>query len=207
MGLLARVVDDDERQLEGSLEIAEVSQEPGDVLARVLVAGVQAHQGIEDEEAGPQAGDGGPEAQLIPLGVEPHDRLGDDRHVEVIEGDAPVAADGVEAAADLREPILGEVDEGGAWGRDGEPVEGGRAGGDADGEVEAEPALHRFWAAPDHADGFPSPEALDEPAVLGPLRLEVPGEDGGEEIGLVGIHGQRTFRAPTTWVGSTTSAS
>jgi hypothetical protein len=193
-------VDDDERQLEGSLEIAEVSQEPGDVLAAVFIPGVKTNQGIEDEEPGPEACDGGPEAQLIPLGVESHRRLGDDRHIEILKRDPPVTADGFEAAADLRESILGEVDEGGAGGFDAESIEGRGAGGDADREVETKPTFHRLRAASDHPDRFPSPKALDEPAILGTLSLEVPGEDGREEIRFGGIHGQRTLRAPTTWL-------
>ena len=44
MGLLAGVVDDDQGQVEGSLQVAEVPQEPGDILAAVLIERMQAHQ-------------------------------------------------------------------------------------------------------------------------------------------------------------------
>jgi hypothetical protein len=206
VGALAGVVDEDERQLEGSLKMAEVSQEPRDILGAVFIQRVQPDQRIEEEKPRPEVGDGGAQAQLVPLGVEVHGGLGDDRDLESVDGDPPVAADGFEAAADLRKSVLGEVDEGGAGSVDAEAVEGRSAGGDADREVQAKPTLQRLRCTSDHPHCFSSPEAVDEPAVLGLLALEVASEDGREEFGLGRIHGHSTFRAPTTWLWSTVSA-
>jgi hypothetical protein len=198
VGPLAGVMDEGQGHVEGSLKVPEVAQESRDVLTAVFIPGVKPHQRIEDQKPRPEVGDGGAEAFLVSVGVEAYRRFDDDRDVEVVERKPSVAAEGFEAAADLGATILGQVDESPAGGLNRETVEGGSAGGDADGEVESKMALHRLGRAADHAHSFPSPEALDEPPLLGAFSLEIPGEDGGEDLRFSGSHGQRTFRAATT---------
>ena len=55
---LARVVDDDDGELVAALQLAQVGEQRRDLAGDVLVDAVQADEGIEDEEPGPQRGDG-----------------------------------------------------------------------------------------------------------------------------------------------------
>lgn len=113
-----------------------------------------------------------------------------------------------EARSDLGESVLGKVNEYGAGIVDPEAPQSRRSGGDAESEVKPEVALEALGGPAQDADGLSRPELLDEPAFLGLLALEIACVCHGEVAGRRSvIHGQRTFRAETTCVESTTSAS
>jgi hypothetical protein len=200
------MMDEDQSEIEGTLELAEVSQESRDILGAVLVAGVKAHQGIQQKKPGPKVLQRGPQALLVPLRVQAHDRLCDDGEVQLRDLQAAVAADGLQPGSHLSVAILCEVNERPAGGLDAEAVQCRSPRGDAHGEVKPEPALQRLRAASKEAHSLATPEALDEPAILSTLDLQVASEDARETFGLGGIHGQRTFLAEMTWLWSTVSA-
>jgi hypothetical protein len=60
---------------------------------------MQAHEGIEDEQARLQFGNGVIEAPAVGLEIEPHGGCGDDLDVEIGEAEAGGGADAVEPSA------------------------------------------------------------------------------------------------------------
>ena len=136
---------------------------------------MQAHEGIEDEQARLQFGDGVIEAPAVGLEIEPHGGCGDDLDVEIGEREAGGGADAVEPSAHDVERILGGVEQNapGAW--HGEATQARDAGCDRDSKVECEEGFAAFGLAADDADRLLGPQGGDEPAlVLGAIG-EAPG--------------------------------
>ena len=136
---------------------------------------MQAHEGIEDEQARLQFGDGRIEASAVGLDIEPHGGCGDDLDVEIGKTEAGGGADAIEPPAHDVERILGGVEQNapGAW--HGEATQARNAGRDRNGEVEGEEGFAAFGLAADDADRLLGPQGGDEPAlVLGAIG-EAPG--------------------------------
>lgn len=204
----AHVVNEDDGDVVLSLELAQEAEQPRDVSAAVLVEAVKSHEGIEEEEPGLAAREGGAQTCLVGGEIEAQAGRGDHEQVERGERQTAVQTHTSDAVSHPWQRILGEVDECGAWVIDGEAAEARSAGGDADGEVETEPALARLGHASDDADGMAGPDLAHQPGVLRGSDLEVGGPCDGELwlCGRSGTHGQRTFRAATMWPAQTTVA-
>ena len=124
-GAFARVMDEHHGGVEASLEISQERQDGGDVGDGVLVDAVQTHQGVEDEQAGPDTLDGVEQALSVVVQVEAQDRDVDDGDVEVSEGRGGGAGDAFEARAHDVPGVLGGEQHDGSGTRGGEVSQGG----------------------------------------------------------------------------------
>jgi hypothetical protein len=77
----------------------------------VFVDAVQAHEGIEDEQAWLQAGHGVGEAVAIGVEIEAEGGRGNDLDVEIGERDAGGIADAIEAASHDVQRVLGGIEQ------------------------------------------------------------------------------------------------
>ena len=186
--VLARVVDDDDGEVVGALQLAQVAEQGGHLAGLVLVDAMQAHEGIEQEQARGLAPHGLGEAVLVAREIEPHAGRGDDADGERGEIEAAVAAEAGESCLDDGRGVLGHVDQHAAGLGDGEGVEAGRAAGDGDGQIEPEPALAALGRAANDADAGAGPEVRDEPAAGGVGLVQVGGAHDGEPGVVVGAH-------------------
>jgi len=105
--------------------IAQERQDGGDVGDGVLVDAVQAHQGVEDEQAGPDTLDGVEQALSVVMQVEAQDRDVDDGDVEGGEVGAGGAGDAFEAGAHDVPGVFGGVHQDRACVHGGEVSQGG----------------------------------------------------------------------------------
>jgi hypothetical protein len=193
--LLAGVVHEHDGQIERPLQLPQEAQEPGDVRRAVLIQTMQSHERIEDQHMRAQLAQDVAQALLIDVEVEAQHRRGDDMEVEGGDVEGAVAAERLDASADGGERVLGEIHEGGAGVVHGEAAQAGRARGDADGQLEAEPGLATLGRPAHDPDGGPGPEVLHEPA--GALRRG-PDLGGAEDLQWWRGHGQSAFRASAT---------
>ena len=79
------------------------------------------------------------ESELVAFGIEAQPVSSDDLQVEACQIQAAVAAQMSDTVADAGQSILGEIHQGGSGGVDREAPEGGGAGRDRNGEIEAKP--------------------------------------------------------------------
>ena len=82
---LSGMVDEYHGGLEAALQVSQEAEDGGDFGDGVLVDAVQAHQGVEDDEAGRDALHGLAEALAVGAVVEAEDRNVDDGDVEGLE--------------------------------------------------------------------------------------------------------------------------
>jgi hypothetical protein len=167
---LAHVVDDGDGGVVFALQMPQEAEQRGHFAGTVFVDLVQAHERVEQNQPWPQGSEGGVETALVVLGVEPQARGGDHMQVESVDVETTVLADSSDAAADLMQGILGEVDEGRAGLLDIEAVEAGCVAGDGDGEVESEPAFAGLRSPCNESNSLVSPQRADEPG-RGPVDL------------------------------------
>jgi hypothetical protein len=138
-GRLAGVMHEQDGAGGGAGEGAQAVEDDGHLGGGVFVGPVQANEGIEDEQAGPDARDGGGEA--VQAVGQADAGLDDDLDRE--RGERLLAARGKrgEALDDDGRRILGRAQQDGARGRDGKAAGGRGRRGDGDGEFEGEEAL------------------------------------------------------------------
>jgi hypothetical protein len=122
---------------------------------------VQAHEGIEDEQAWLQSGHGLGEAVAIGFEIEAEGGRGDDLDVELGERDAGGFTDTIETASHDVQRVLGGVEQDAACSRRREAAQAGNAGSHGDGDVEERLAALGFAAAA--ADGLLGPQAGNPP--------------------------------------------
>lgn len=67
---LGHVVDESDGEGVATVEFAEEAEQAGDVGGTVFVETVEAHDGIEEEESGPERGEGGVECAPVVVEVE-----------------------------------------------------------------------------------------------------------------------------------------
>ena len=187
---LAGVVDQQDRGLEASLDVAQEAEDGGDLRDGILVDAVEADEGVEDEEAGPDALHGLDQALAVGAMIEAQGGHVDDGDVEGLEAGAGGAGDALQPGADDVAGVLcGEQqDRAGLVG--GEAAQAGDAGGDGHGEVEREEGLAAFGLAADDADGLARPEPVDEPLLPARSVLQIDRRAGGEAG-----HGRSSSRA------------
>jgi len=131
---------------------------------------MQAHKGIEDQQARPQGLDGTLEALAIALEIEPQCRGGDHLHIDCGELAGDCGTDTLEPCAHDVLSVLGGIEQYAAGGGDREAPQRRPPGGDRDGELEGEEALATLRFPADDADGPFAPEIGDEPALRFGLR-------------------------------------
>jgi hypothetical protein len=160
------VVYDDDRHVVLALELPEESEQRRDGACGVLILGMKADEGIEDEELRLERCHGAVEAIRVVGVVEPEVGRRDDLEVELIEGETASESDALEALAYDMLWVLGGEEEDAAGSRDGETTQTRLAGGDRHGHVESEERLVRFSFATDQSDGLVAPQSVDEPAIV-----------------------------------------
>src|SRR5580692_2283376 len=153
-GALTGVVDEDDGKSVAALQVAQICQQGSDVAADVLVDAVQPDEGIEDEQAWLERGNGLFQAFAVGLDIETQAGRGDDLDVDIGEADAGGGTDAVEAAPDDMRRVLGGIEEDPARPGHGEAAQAGSAGGDRDGQVEGEEGFAALRLAADDADGL-----------------------------------------------------
>jgi hypothetical protein len=142
------------------------------------------------------------EAQPVALEIEPQGGCGDYVDGDVIESEAPMAAQSGEAFPERGGVIFGEIDEHVTGVGDIEAVETRGGGGDREGEIETEPGLAEFGSAGEEADGRAAPEGVDEPARCVGRLVEFPHAADGKQFLLVWrclpAHGWTGMRTSST---------
>src|SRR5271166_3873864 len=96
-GALAGMVDEGDGGVVVALQGAQIGQERRDLTGDVLIDGVQAHKGVENEELGLQVSDGSLQGLLVFSAIESQSRDGDDMDIEAFEVDAGGVGDALEA--------------------------------------------------------------------------------------------------------------
>jgi hypothetical protein len=79
------MVDDEDGKRVAALQLAQKGKQRGDLAAGVLIDPVQAHEGIEDEEARMQSGNGVLQSEAIGGKIEPQRGGGDDLDIEIAQ--------------------------------------------------------------------------------------------------------------------------
>src|SRR5690606_32166011 len=161
---LSDVMDEEDRHVEIALHLAKRSEEPRDLACRVLVDRVKTHQGIEEEEARPELGEGGAQALEILTSIEPEARDRDHVEIGIKKLDLAGARDRLDALTDERKRILCEVDERESGILDWEVSKRGAATCNAERHVEPEPGFTGFRGATEDTNGLTRPETVDEEA-------------------------------------------
>gem|GEM_PF-1573726 len=192
-GTFGHMVHKDDGQFVSSVEVPQEAEEFGDVGGAVFVEAVEPDQWVEQEHFGCEGNEGLVEGVTVALEVEAQAGGSDDLEVQTSQREPSMAADLLDAIAHVVQRILGEVDDDGPGSIDGEVLEAGGAGGDGDGQIQAQPGFTGFRRPPDHADGGSAPDILDQPP--GVVGLLLDGVDG--KRGQAG-HGASTLRASMT---------
>ena len=187
------MVDEQDGGLEAALDIAQEAEDGGDLGDGVLVDAVQADQGVEDDEAGPDTFHGLQQALPVVAMVEAQDGDVDDGDVEGLERGAGGPGDALETGAHDMAGVLGgeQQDRPGPFG--GEVAQAGDAGGHRDGEIEREEGFAALGFAADDADRVAAPEPVDQP-----LPVPWPVLELGRGSGREALH----RRALLGWTGS-----
>src|SRR5690606_24444117 len=122
------------------------------------------HQGIEEEEARPELGEGGAQALEILTSIEPEARDRDHVEIGIKKLDLAGPRDRLDALTDERKRIFCEVDERESGILDWEVSERGAATCNAERHVEPEPGFAGFRGATEDTNGLTRPETVDEEA-------------------------------------------
>ena len=158
-----------------ALYFAQEGEQRRDIAADVLVDAMQAHEGIEAEEARLQPGDSLIEPNAVRLEIEAQAGRGDHLDVEFGETDTGGGADAFKTATDDVQRVFGGIEQNAAGVADREAAQAEGTGGDGDGQIEGEEGFAAFGFAADDADGLFLPQPLDEPALLRGTIGEGPG--------------------------------
>jgi len=140
-------VDEDDGHLGGALELPEVGQDGGDRARVILVLGMKADEGVEEQQAWPNRLHGGVESSTVFLAIEAKGRGGDEVEVGLMQTDPAVLTEPLDACPCALEGVLGQIEQSGAGLVDGEGTQAGSTRGDAEGEIEREPGLADFWGS------------------------------------------------------------
>ena len=88
-GVLSRVMHQQDREVELPLQRTKVRQQLGHFTGVVLVDAVKSHQGIQNEQPGPEPLGCLPEPRAVPIAIEPEHGRGD--HVDLDSGEIETA--------------------------------------------------------------------------------------------------------------------
>jgi hypothetical protein len=110
-GAFPGMMDDQHGNAVSTLQFAQIGEQRRNLAAGVLVDAVQAHEGIEDEQAWLQSGHGLGEVVAIGIEVEADSGRGDDLDVEIGECDAGGITDAIETASHDVQRVFGGVEQ------------------------------------------------------------------------------------------------
>ena len=164
--------------MEAALQVAQEAEDGGDLCDGILVDAVEADEGIEDEEAGPDALDRLDQSLAVGAMIEAQGGDVDDGDVEGLEAGAGGAGDALEPGAHDVAGILGGEHQDRPRLVGVEAAQAGDAGGDRHGDVEGEEGLAAFGLAADDADRLSRPEPVDEPLLPSGPVLQLGGGRG-----------------------------
>src|SRR5262249_46758769 len=134
----AGVVHEGDRGVQLPLDRAQEAEQRSDLAGGVLVDGVQAHEGIKDEEFGPQGRNRGAERLSVLAAIQPKRRRRNDVDVESREVDTGGIGDAFKALTHDRGGVLRSIEEYGAALPGREVAQAGDSCGNGDGKVESE---------------------------------------------------------------------
>lgn len=157
-------MDEENGETEGTLKLAEESEQRRDLGGDIFVDSVKSDEGIENEKAWPQLIEGSLEPLSVECEIDSKGEGGDDLEVESGQINAGGVADSFEAAAKDVVRVFGGKDDDATGTLDGEAAQSRSAGGDCDGEIEREKRFAAFGFAADDSDGLVGPEIANEPA-------------------------------------------
>jgi hypothetical protein len=103
---LLGVMDDEHGNVMPALQLAQVSEQRGDLAAGVLVDAVETYERIEDEQARRQSGDGLGEVAAVGIQIEPDGRRSDNLDVEIGQRHTGCCRDSFEASAHAMQCVL-----------------------------------------------------------------------------------------------------
>ena len=169
------VVDDEHSEAMASLQLAQVAEQRADFAAGILVDAVKPHEGIEDEQAWLEVGDGIGEVAPIGLEIEPERGGGDDLDIDIREVDAGGGRDALEPPAHSGRGVLGGIEEDTAGVGHDIAAETGNTRSNGDGQLERQERLAALGLAADDADRFMRPQIGDKPAQFCGRSGEAPG--------------------------------
>src|SRR5689334_4061589 len=179
-GTLLGMVDDEHGKGVAALQLAQIGKQRGDLAAGVLVDAVQAHEGIEDQKARLQSGNGLLQSEAISDKIEAQGRGGDDLDIEVAQVDAGGGGDAFEPPAHDRMGILCGIEEDAAGVGDRKASQARDAACHGDGQIERQEGLAALGLAADDADGVLRPQLRYEPTQLWGLFGQAPGRRNGQ---------------------------
>ena len=132
---LLGVVDDDHGDGVAALQLSQIGEQRRHLTSGVLIDAMQTHQGIEDEQAQLQVGDGVVEASAVGREIQSYGGCGDDLDVEIGKAEAGGGADAVEPPAHDVERVLGGIEQNaaGAWHAEATQARNAGRGRDRDG--------------------------------------------------------------------------
>jgi hypothetical protein len=185
--ILARVMDDDDGEIELALQSPEISEEGRDIAGVVFVDPVQADEGVEEQQARPQLAHGLEEATLIAIQIEAQRGGGDDVDGQGGEIESAMATEPGDACLDDGGRVLRHVEQHATGASDVEATKARRGARDREGDVEREPTLAALRSAADDADARTCPELVYEPLVIRVRLVEIGGAHDGQDV-VLGIH-------------------
>ena len=166
------------------LQGAQVREQRCDFAAGVFIDAVQAHEGIEHQQAGRQLHDGFIETRAIDRLIEPHAGGGDHVNIQIFQIARRGGTDTFEPATHDVQGIFRGVEQYPTRTDHGEAAQARRARGDGDGQIQSEEGFAALGFPADYSDGLFRPQTGDQPALLlGTI---------GETVGL--LDGQRAHR-------------
>lgn len=188
--VLSGVVDDEHGDVVRALHLTQEGEHGAHLGRAVLIDAVQAHERVEHEQSWAERGERRVQALLIALEIESQARRRDDVDRESLERQPARRAQAAQALLDDSRRVLGEVDQHGPRIAHGEAAEAARCAGDAERELEAEPALVALGRAAEDTDAGACPERLDEPGPLGVELAKIAREHDGQSLvrQAVGLH-------------------
>jgi len=134
-------VDEDDGHVSGALELSEAGQDGRDRTRVILVLGMKADEGVEEQQAWANFLHGSVKSSTVFLTIEAKGGSGDEVEVGLMQTDSAVLTEPLDARPSVVEGVLGQVEQSGAGLVDCEGTQAGSARGDAEGEIEGEPGL------------------------------------------------------------------
>jgi len=162
--ILSRVMHQHDGKVEPPLKRAEVGQQLSHFGGVVLIDPVKPHERIEQQQPRPDSFGRLEELRAVRIAIEPKCRRRDHVDVDRLERESAVPRHSLDAFADDRQCVLGQVDEDRPGLRHGIFSQTRRAGSHAQGHIESQPGLRALGRTTDHADRTVAPKLLNEPA-------------------------------------------
>ena len=172
-GILSRVMNQQDRQVELPLQRTKVRQQLGHFPGVVLVDTVKSHQGIQKKQPGPEPLGCLPEPRAVPIAIEPEGWCGDHVDLHLTEIETAMPRHSLNSLAHDRQRVLGQIHQNWPWLRHGVLAQTRRASGYGESHVQPQPCLGTFGGAADHTNRACAPELFHKPALGVVLALNL----------------------------------